>query len=90
MAEKLVKWALDNRVLVLILGVVLTVVGVQQAQRLRIDAVPDVTNVQVQILTKASALAPVEVERQHNRKRARGRGLRAAGGAGRAGKAHAG
>ncbi|MGH1348819.1 MAG: efflux RND transporter permease subunit [Nannocystales bacterium] len=62
MAEKLVKWALDNRVLVLILGVVLTAVGVQQAQRLRIDAVPDVTNVQVQILTKASALAPVEVE----------------------------
>ncbi|HTG15783.1 MAG TPA: CusA/CzcA family heavy metal efflux RND transporter, partial [Blastocatellia bacterium] len=33
-------------------------------QRLPIDAVPDVTNVQVQILTAAPSLAPLEIERQ--------------------------
>ncbi len=62
MFETIVKWSLDNRVLVVIIGVVLFALGVQQARKLPIDAVPDVTNVQVQILTKAPALAPIEVE----------------------------
>jgi cobalt-zinc-cadmium resistance protein CzcA len=38
--------------------------GVYSLQRLPIDAVPDVTNVQVQVLTAAPSLAPLEVERQ--------------------------
>jgi cobalt-zinc-cadmium resistance protein CzcA len=38
--------------------------GVYSLRSLPIDAVPDITNVQVQILTSASALAPLEVERQ--------------------------
>ena len=55
--------ALRNRALVLI-GVVLWVVlGTRAAQQLPIDAVPDVTNVQVQVLTDAPGLSPVEVER---------------------------
>jgi cobalt-zinc-cadmium resistance protein CzcA len=37
---------------------------VQSYRTLPIDAVPDVTNVQVQVLTSASGLSPVEVERQ--------------------------
>ncbi|NNF39426.1 MAG: efflux RND transporter permease subunit [Gemmatimonadetes bacterium] len=63
MAAWLVSWSLKNRFLVLALSVVLVVAGVSHLLRLPIDAVPDVTNVQVQVLTKAPALAPLEVER---------------------------
>lgn len=63
MAAKIVSWALNNRFLVLVLGVLLVAAGVDHMLRLPIDAVPDVTNVQVQVLTTAPALAPLEVER---------------------------
>ncbi len=63
MVEKLVSWSLENRFLVIVLGLLLVAVGVEHMLRLPIDAVPDVTNVQVQVLTKAPALAPLEVER---------------------------
>jgi len=54
---------LRNKALVLI-GVVLWVVlGTRAANELPIDAVPDVTNVQVQILTDSPGLSPLEVER---------------------------
>ena len=63
MAERIVEWALRNRFMVLALAVLLVVAGVEHMLRLPIDAVPDVTNVQVQVLTKSPALAPLEVER---------------------------
>ncbi len=63
MAAKLVAWSLRNRFLVVVLWLLLVAAGVQHMVRLPIDAVPDVTNVQVQVLTKAPALAPLEVER---------------------------
>ena len=63
MAESIVSWALRNRFLVVALAFVLIVAGVEHMRRLPIAAVPDVTNVQVQVLTKAPALAPLEVER---------------------------
>ena len=50
--------------LLTILGVVaLVIVGVRSYLDLPIDAVPDLTNVQVQVLTSAAGLSPVEVER---------------------------
>src|SRR5678809_775912 len=55
-------WSLRNRVVVLVATLLLVMLGVQSALRLNIDAVPDVTNVQVQIITSAPALSPVEVE----------------------------
>ncbi len=63
MASKLVAWALHNRLIVVVLGILVAAAGVEHMLRLPIDAVPDVTNVQVQVLTKAPALAPLEVER---------------------------
>src|SRR5262249_4541614 len=51
-----------NRAVVLFATVLLVVLGVRSALVLPIDAVPDVTNVQVQIITSAPALSPVEVE----------------------------
>ncbi len=63
MIGTLVNVALDNRVAVLFLTVVLAGVGLWAMFQLPIDAVPDVTNVQVQILTKAPALGAEEIER---------------------------
>ena len=63
MAEKLVDWSLRNRFLVVVLGLFLVAAGIFHMLQLPIDAVPDVTNVQVQVLSKAPALAPLEVER---------------------------
>ncbi|MFM7539206.1 MAG: efflux RND transporter permease subunit [Planctomycetota bacterium] len=62
MGARLINWALDNRFLVLMLLVLLIVFGEVALIRLPIDAVPDVTNVQVQIMTTAPALAAEETE----------------------------
>lgn len=60
----LIGFVLKQRMLVLAATALLIGVGVWSAMRLPIDAVPDVTNVQVQINTNAAALSPLEVERQ--------------------------
>ncbi|HTM46848.1 MAG TPA: CusA/CzcA family heavy metal efflux RND transporter [Polyangiaceae bacterium] len=58
----IVNWSLNNRLVVLVAALLFTVFGLRSAATLQIDAVPDVTNVQVQIITTAPALSPVEVE----------------------------
>lgn len=58
----LVTWSLKNRIIVLCLTLLFVAVGVRAALSLPIDAVPDVTNVQVQVITAAPALSPVEAE----------------------------
>ena len=58
----ILRLALRHRSVVLVLTALLVVVGVRSAIALPIDAVPDITNVQVQIITAAPALSPVEVE----------------------------
>lgn len=62
MIAKLVAFSVQNRVLVFVFAAALVVVGVRGYQRLTVDAVPDVTSVQVQILTQAKGLSPLEVE----------------------------
>lgn len=63
MIRRLIDLSLDHRFVVLALWTLLAVVGVRAMLELPIDAVPDVTNVQVQILTNSPGLAPEEVER---------------------------
>src|SRR3990170_4674999 len=63
MVEKIFEFALRQRVFVLMGAMALIAVGVWSALRLPIDAVPDITNVQVQINTAVAALAPEEVEK---------------------------
>lgn len=63
MIERILEWSLKNRVMVVIASLVLVVVGLVSMSRLAIDAVPDVTNVQVQVLTTSPALGPEEVEK---------------------------
>lgn len=62
MTKRIVEWSLRNPVLVFFLWGLIAIGGLFALARLPIDAVPDVTNVQVQIFTSAPALSPVEVE----------------------------
>ena len=55
-------WSLRNRMLVIVGFLIMVGFGVRAALRLPIDAVPDVTNIQIQVITTAPALSPVEVE----------------------------
>ena len=63
MIAALLEFSLRQRILVLGLTCLLSVAGVFAFQSIPIDAYPDVTNIQVQVLTEAPGLSPVEVER---------------------------
>jgi len=60
----LIRFAVTQRLLVMLMVAIMIGAGVYSLQSLPIDAVPDVTNVQVQVLTAAPSLAPLEIERQ--------------------------
>ncbi len=62
MLNAIIEHSLKNRFLVLMLTALVAGVGVYSALHLPIDAVPDMTNVQVQVITEAPALSPLEVE----------------------------
>lgn len=64
MIEKILDLSIQNRWFVVILTVVACALGVWSLSKLPIDAVPDVTNNQVQINAIAPALTPVEMEKQ--------------------------
>src|SRR5512144_1888364 len=63
MLERLVKASIRLRSAVLALLALLLVAGGVAVQRLPIDALPDVSTVQVAVLTTASGLTPIEIER---------------------------
>ncbi len=62
MLNRIFEASLDNRFLTLVFAGLLVAMGVYSANVLPIDAVPDVTPNQVQILTNAPGLGPLEVE----------------------------
>jgi cobalt-zinc-cadmium resistance protein CzcA len=64
MLERILSFSIRNRWLVLLLTLAGGVVGFFALQRLPIDAVPDITNNQIQINTEVAQLSPVEIERQ--------------------------
>ena len=63
MLSRVIELALENRFLVLVGTLLMAVAGMNAALHLPIDAVPDMTNVQVTVITDAGSLSPVEVER---------------------------
>mgnify|MGYP002640354098 FL=1 len=64
MFDKLMRFMLHQRLLVILGTLLLAGAGLFAWKTLPIDAFPDVTNVQVMILTDAPGLAPLDVEQQ--------------------------
>ncbi len=64
MLNRLLEFSVRQRVFVLLATLVLLAVGIGSALRLPLDAVPDITNPQVQINTAVGVLAPEEIEKQ--------------------------
>src|SRR3954470_2630107 len=62
MLNALIETSLRNRFLVIMGTLLVAGLGVYSALGLPIDAVPDLTNVQVQVITEGPALSPMEVE----------------------------
>ncbi|CAN5508490.1 CusA/CzcA family heavy metal efflux RND transporter [soil metagenome] len=58
----IVAWSLRNRAVVVFVAFLFTGLGISKAFSLKVDAVPDITSVQVQVITSAPALSPIEVE----------------------------
>lgn len=63
MIEGLVRGALKQRLVIVVVALCLLAFGLDAARKLSVDAFPDVTNVQVQIATDAPGRSPEEVER---------------------------
>lgn len=63
MIETFIRMSLRNRFLVLVFTGLMVAIGIYNMNRLPIGAVPDVTNVQVQVLSNAPSLGPEEVEK---------------------------
>lgn len=64
MFEKIIRFAIDQRWLTLLMVLAIAVLGIFSYQKLPIDAVPDITNVQVQVNTSAPGYAPLETEQR--------------------------
>ncbi|MGV7242875.1 efflux RND transporter permease subunit [Caballeronia sp. M23-90] len=64
MFERLIRFAIAHRWLVIIAVAAAAALGVYSYQKLPIDAVPDITNVQVQINTSAPGYSPLESEQR--------------------------
>jgi len=64
MFERILHLAIYQRGLVLMVVLMMAVIGVYSYQKLSIDAVPDITNVQIQINTTAPGYSPIEAEQR--------------------------
>src|SRR3989338_4462485 len=64
MLERILKFSIRQRWVVLMATLAVAVLGLYNYQKVPIDAVPDITNVQVQINTQASGYSPYEVEQR--------------------------
>lgn len=64
MLEKLIHFSIRQRWLIMIIVFALSAIGVYNFGKLPIDAVPDITNVQVQINTEAAGFSPLESEQR--------------------------
>ena len=64
MIEKIVQFSINNRFLILLLTIAVVAYGCWALKELPIDAVPDITNNQIQINTSMPDLSPVEVEKR--------------------------
>ena len=64
MLERIIRLSIRQRWAVLAVVLLLSALGIYNFGRLKIDAVPDITNVQVQINTSAPGFSPLEAEQR--------------------------
>lgn len=64
MIRGLIRWSLENRVLVLLIAIIFSVLGARALQQTPVDAIPDLSDVQVIIKTAYPGQAPGIVEQQ--------------------------
>ncbi|WP_282348432.1 CusA/CzcA family heavy metal efflux RND transporter [Pseudomonas sp. PS01301] len=64
MFERLIQFAIEQRIVVMLAVLLMAGLGIVSYQKLPIDAVPDITNVQVQINTSAPGFSPLETEQR--------------------------
>lgn len=64
MLDKIIRFSIHRNFLIIIAVLVLAGIGVWNFKKLPIDAVPDITNVQVMINTEAAGYTPLEVEQR--------------------------
>ena len=64
MLERILRISIHQRGLILLAVLVMAALGIYNYQRLPIDAVPDITNIQVQINTPATGYSPIEAEQR--------------------------
>lgn len=64
MFERLIQFAIEQRIVVMLSVLLMAGLGIASYQKLPIDAVPDITNVQVQINTSAPGFSPLETEQR--------------------------
>ncbi len=63
MIDKILEFSLRQRIFIVLLSLALLFVGLWSASHLPIDAVPDITNIQVQVNTEVKGFAPEEIEK---------------------------
>jgi cobalt-zinc-cadmium resistance protein CzcA len=63
MLEKLIEYTLKQRGMVIFLSLLIVIVGLYSYWKLPIDAFPDVTNIQVEVVSHADGLSAIEIER---------------------------
>jgi len=64
MLPRIIGFSIRQRWLIMAIVAALVAIGLWSASKLPIDAVPDITNVQVQINTKAEGFSPLEAEQR--------------------------
>ncbi len=63
MLNRIIEFSVRNKLIVGLLVIALIVIGAYQTTRLPIDAVPDITNNQVQVITIAPSFGATDIER---------------------------
>lgn len=63
MINKIIHFSVRNRLFIFMITLLLIMFGIRSFETLSIDAVPDITNTQVQINTQVQGLVPEEIER---------------------------